>query len=170
MLTQPEAVGDGESLEDVQCPLKDDVQNSDSAVQADSQLSLKDDAPQVQQNEEGADNRDDSASPKERSSTAWALLQPNEASRSPQKRRNEDVRKEFTFKEIIKDGSKKTESYCKHCEQRVQTAKKVNITTLTGHLNSACKACPAAVKEVASGARKQKNAKVDEGPFLESIF
>ena len=28
-----------------------------------------------------------------------------------QKRRNEDVRKELKFKEIIKDGSKKTESY-----------------------------------------------------------
>jgi hypothetical protein len=58
----------------------------------------------------------------------------------------------------------------RHCEQRVQTAKKVNITTLTEHLISACRACPAAMKEVASGARKQKTAKVDEGPFLRSTF
>jgi hypothetical protein len=78
----------------------------------------------------------------------------------PRKRPNTQVRNEFTFKETADDDGKKTESHCKHCHQKVQTAEIVNITKLAGHLISACKACPAQVREQASlSSQKSKKKK-----------
>jgi hypothetical protein len=67
-----------------------------------------------------------------------------------------DVREEFTFKMIVRDGIKKTESHCRHCEQRVQTAQVVNVTHLKQHL-ILCNACPAALRGVASEVTKKKS-------------
>jgi hypothetical protein len=175
---------------DVQFPLKD-VHNSASAA-THAQFSPKENAPQQSvvnvedaENTISKENRStamtlvhgnavnvedaENAIPKENWSSGMTLVQ-KQAALPPRKRRNEDVRKEFTFKEIVEEDSKKTESYCKHCRQRVQTAEIVNITKLAGHLISACKACPVDVREAAiessqaSKKRKLTATQADDGP------
>jgi hypothetical protein len=128
------------------------VQNSASVAPSDGRLPPKDVAPRT--NAVSVEVAD-SANPKDCASSALALLQPNQATVvRPRKRQIEDgvVRKEF--KEIVKGDRKKTESYCKHCEQRVQTGETVNVTKLAGHLISVCRACPSPVREIVSGSSR----------------